>query len=122
MQFGESLHFCTAHPLLGPIEENDEQGEDDGLVPHGCMGSQLLLRIGERGGGMECAMGDGFPCAHPNHSLELESVGWRFNLMVHSGKLRAAIRAVTNRNPGGLYAPNDVCTKMGCLVLDVLRE
>ncbi len=35
MQFGESLQFCTAHPLLGPIEENDEQGEDAGLVLHG---------------------------------------------------------------------------------------
>ena len=70
----------------------------------------------------ECAMEDGFPHARPSCSLKLESVGQRFNLMVHSGKLRAAIRAVTNRNPGGLYAPNDVCTKMGCLVLDVLRE
>jgi hypothetical protein len=70
----------------------------------------------------ECAMEDGFPCAHPNCSLELEFVGWRFNLMVHSGKLRAAVRAMTNRNPGGVYAPNNVCTKMGCQVLDVLHK
>ncbi len=27
----------------------------------------------------KCAMEDGFPRAHPDHSLELESVGWRFN-------------------------------------------
>jgi hypothetical protein len=29
---------------------------------------------------------------------------------------------VTDRNPGGLYAPNNVCTKTGCQVLDILRE
>ncbi len=68
----------------------------------------------------ECAMEDGFPCARPDCSVELESVGRRFNSMVHSGKLCAAVRAVTDRNPGGLYAPDDVCTKAGHQVLDVL--
>jgi len=48
----------------------------------------------------ECAMEDSFSHAHTDHSLELESVGQRFNLMVHSGKLRAAVRAVTDRDPG----------------------
>jgi hypothetical protein len=46
---------CIFVPLIlhwDPIKENDEQGEDTGLVPHGCMGSQSLLRIGEKGGGM----------------------------------------------------------------------
>jgi hypothetical protein len=56
-------------------------------------------------------MEDGFSPARPNRSLELESVGQRFNSMVHSGKLRAAVRAVTDHNPRGLYAPNDICTK-----------
>jgi hypothetical protein len=114
MQFRESLHFCTAHPSSGPIEENDEQGEDAGLVLHGCMRSQLLKEV------EKCAMEDGFPHAHPNRSLELESVGQRFNSMVHSGKLRAAVRAVTYHDPGGLYAPNNVCTKMGLRVLDII--
>jgi hypothetical protein len=68
----------------------------------------------------ECAMEDGFPHAHTNRSLELESVGRRFNSMVHSGKLCTAVRAVTDRNPGGLYAPADICTKTGRWVLDVL--
>ncbi len=67
-------------------------------------------------------MEDGFPRTHPNRSLKLESVGQRFNLMVHSGKLRAAVGAVTNPDPGGLYAPKDVCSKMGCWVLDILRK
>jgi len=49
-------------------------------------------------------------------------VGRRFNSMVHSGKLRAAVRTVTDRDPGGLYAPDDICTKTGRRVLDVLRE
>jgi len=70
----------------------------------------------------ECAMEDGFPPTHSNCSLELESVGWRFNLMVHFGKLRAAVRAVTDHNPGILYAPKDICTKTGRRVLDVLHK
>jgi len=70
----------------------------------------------------ECAMKDGFPHAHTNRRLELEFVGRRFNSMVHSGKLRAAVWAMTDRNPGGLYAPDDICTKTGHRVLDVLRE
>ena len=70
----------------------------------------------------ECAMEDGFPHAHTDRSLELESVGRRFNSMVQSGKLRAAVRAVTVRNPGGLYAPDNICTKTGCRMLDVLRK
>ncbi len=52
MQFGESLRFCTAYLLLGLLEEDHEQSQNAGLVPHGCAGSQLLLRIGEGGGGM----------------------------------------------------------------------
>ncbi len=67
-------------------------------------------------------MEDGFPRVHPNRSLELKSVGWRFNSMVHSGKLRAAVRAVTDRDAGGLYAPNYVCTKTGPQVLDILHK
>ena len=70
----------------------------------------------------ECAMEDGFPCTHPNRSLKLESVGRRFNSMAHSGKLRAAVRAMTNRDSGGLYALDDICTKTSRRVLDVLRE
>jgi hypothetical protein len=65
-------------------------------------------------------MEDGFPRAHPDRSLKMESVGRRLNSMVHSGKLCAAVRAMTNHGPGGLYAPNDVCTKAGCRVLDIL--
>jgi len=42
--------------------------------------------------------------------------------MVHSGKLWAAVRAVTNRDPGGLYAPDNICTKTGRRVLDVPRK
>jgi len=70
----------------------------------------------------ECAMEDGFPPAHSDRSLELESVGQSFNSMVHSWKLWAAVRAVTDRDPGGLYAPDDICTKTGRQVLDVLHK
>jgi hypothetical protein len=40
--------------------------------------------------------------------------------MVHSGKLHTAVRSVTNCNPGGLYAPDNVCTKTGRWLQDVL--
>jgi len=70
----------------------------------------------------ECTMEDGFPHAHTDRSLESESVGRRFNSMVHSGKLRAAVRTVTDRDPGGLYAPDNICTKTSHRVLDVLHE
>ncbi len=62
-----------------------------------------------------------FPTLSPTAVLR-ESVGRRFNSMVHSGKLRAAVRAMTDRDPGGLYAPGAICTKTGLWVLDVLRE
>jgi hypothetical protein len=42
--------------------------------------------------------------------------------MVLSGKVRAAIRMVTERDPGGLFRPSDICSKTGTLVLDVLRD
>jgi hypothetical protein len=67
-------------------------------------------------------MEDGFPQSHLDRGLKLESVGRRFNSMVHSGKLCAAVRAVTDRDLGGLYAPNDICTKTGRRVLEVLRK
>ncbi len=67
-------------------------------------------------------MEDGFPRADPDRSLELESVGRRFNSMVHSSKLHAAVRAVTDCDHGGLYALNNVCTKTGHWILDILHK
>ena len=51
----------------------------------------------------------------------LESKGRRFNALVQSGKLRNAVRTVTDRNGGGLYRPTDACSKTGEPVLEVLR-
>ena len=58
MQFGESLRFCAAHPSSGQLEEDHERSQNAGLVPHGCVGSQLLLHVGKEV--EECAMEDGF--------------------------------------------------------------
>jgi hypothetical protein len=58
-----------------------------------------------------------------NHEFDIESAGRRYNSMILSGKLRAAVRMVTDRDPGGLFKPNeDKCSKTGRLVNDVLRE
>ena len=63
----------------------------------------------------------GFGATH-THEFEVESAGRRYESMVLSGKIRAAVRMVTDRDPGGLFKPDDKCTKSGCPVIDVLRE
>ena len=42
----------------------------------------------------------GFGASH-NHEFEVESAGRRYNSMVMSGRIQAAVRMVTNRDPGG---------------------
>ena len=42
--------------------------------------------------------------------------------MVLSGKVRAAVQMVTERDPGRLFRPSDFCSKTGRLVMDVLRD
>jgi hypothetical protein len=42
--------------------------------------------------------------------------------MVLGGKVRAAVRMVTDRGTGGPYRPNDLDSKSGRPVIDVLRE
>ncbi len=69
----------------------------------------------------EEALMSGFGATH-NREFEVESAGRRYESMVLSGKIRAAVRMVTDRDPGGLLAPDDQCTKSGRPVIDVLRE
>ncbi|KAL3810422.1 hypothetical protein ACHAXA_005630 [Cyclostephanos tholiformis] len=42
--------------------------------------------------------------------------------MMLGGKVRAAVRMVTNRDGGKPYSPNDLDSKSGRVVIDVLRE
>ena len=51
----------------------------------------------------------------------LGSTGRRFESMVHDGKLKAAMRMVTDRDGGCLYRPDDRDSKTGAPVIDVLR-
>ena len=69
----------------------------------------------------EEAQVSGFGATH-THEFEVESAGWRYESMVLSGKIRAAVRMVTDRDPGGPFKPDDKCTKSGRPVIDVLRE
>ena len=57
-----------------------------------------------------------------DREFEVESAGRRYNSMILSGKLRAAVRMVTDRDPGGLFKPDDKCSKTGRPVIEVLRE
>ena len=50
------------------------------------------------------------------------SLARRYDAMVLGGKVRAAVRMVTNRGTGGPYRPNDLDSKSGRPVIDVLRE
>ena len=42
--------------------------------------------------------------------------------MVLSGKIRAAVRMVTDCDPGGLLCPDDKCSKTQRPVIDILRK
>ncbi|KAL3822014.1 hypothetical protein ACHAXA_003000 [Cyclostephanos tholiformis] len=50
------------------------------------------------------------------------SLARRYDAMVLGGKVRAAVRMVTNRGTGGPYRPNDLDSKSRRPVIDVLRE
>ena len=51
-----------------------------------------------------------------------DSIAKKYQSMVLQGKLRAAVRMVTNRGGGGVLSPKDADTKTGRPVIDVLRE
>ena len=51
-----------------------------------------------------------------------EANGRRYQGKIHDGKLRAAVRMVTDRNGGKFYLPTDKDSKTGRPVLEVLRE
>jgi len=68
----------------------------------------------------EETMGRGY--ANNHCEFEVESAGRRYDSMILSGKLRAAVRMITDRDPGGLFRPSDKCSKTGRPVIDVLRE
>ncbi len=50
------------------------------------------------------------------------SLARKYNNMVLGGKVRAAIRMVTNRGAGRPYRPHNLDSKSGCLVINVLRN
>ncbi len=50
------------------------------------------------------------------------SLACRYDAMVLGGKVRAAVWMVTNRGTGGPYCPNDLDSKCGRPVIDVLQE
>ncbi|WP_288991947.1 hypothetical protein [uncultured Marinobacter sp.] len=59
---------------------------------------------------------------HGSHPVQdNESKARAFNSKVLSGRLRAAVRNLTNRDQGGVLQPDDDCTKTGRPVLEVLR-
>ena len=53
---------------------------------------------------------------------EATSLARRYDAMVLGGKVRAAVRMVTNRGTGGPYRPNDLDSKSGRPVINVLWE
>jgi hypothetical protein len=60
---------------------------------------------------------------HGSHPVQDdESKARAFNSKVLSGRIRAAVRNLTNRDQGGVLQPDDACTKTGRPVLEVLRD
>ena len=68
----------------------------------------------------EAALVCGFGASH-GRDFEIESAGRRFDSMVLGGKVRAAVRMVTDRDPGGLFHPDDICPSSGRPVIEVLE-
>ena len=68
----------------------------------------------------DAAQEDSWGTPH-DREFELKTTGQKYDAMVNSGRLRAAVRMVTERNPGGLYRPLNKCTKTGPPVIDILR-
>ncbi len=56
------------------------------------------------------------------HQDNATSLARRYDAMVLEGKVRAAVRMVTNRGSGGPYCPYDLDSKSGCPVINVLQE
>jgi hypothetical protein len=50
------------------------------------------------------------------------SLARRYDTMVLGGKVRAAVRVVTDRGTGGPYRPNNLDSKSGRPVIDVLQD
>ena len=51
-----------------------------------------------------------------------ESTARDYNNRVLSGRIRSAVRALTNRRGGGVLQPDELCSKSGKTVLRVLRS
>ena len=58
----------------------------------------------------------------PVHNVKDNAANARsFQACAVSGRLRKAVRGVTNRGGGGVLQPDDVCTKTGWPILEVLQ-
>jgi hypothetical protein len=57
----------------------------------------------------------------PHPVPDEETLARAFNEKVLRGRLRSAVRNLTNRDQGGVLQPDDACTKTGRPVLEVLR-
>ena len=71
---------------------------------------EATLDVGGGGGGPRAGMEDATSIARKYHN------------MVLGGKVRAAVRMVTNRGAGRSYRPWDLDSKSGRPVIEVLRE
>jgi hypothetical protein len=55
-------------------------------------------------------------------TADKDIIARKYNSMVLDGKLRAAVRFATNRGGGRVVLPQDLCTKTGRPVMEVLRS
>ncbi len=55
-------------------------------------------------------------------TADQDIIARKYNSMVLNGKLRATVRFATNRSGGGVLLPQDLCTKTGRPVMEVLRS
>ena len=91
--------FAEVKPLIWQRMNVWEEGRFIGLVKG--VEEEALI----------CGFGTG-----RNGEFAVESAAWRFNSMVLSGKVQAAVQMVTERDPSGLFRPSDRCSKTANLL------
>lgn len=58
----------------------------------------------------------------PHDKIDFDTKTHIFNSLLLSGRIREAVRYITNRNNGGILQPDDTDEKEGCPVIDTLHN
>ena len=102
-----SWHFLPRHCTDAELRAEDPQLQ---RLTDANRLEEATLDIGGGGGG---------PHARPEYTT---SIVWKYHNMVLGGKVRAAVRMVTNRGTGGAYQPFDLDSKSWRPIIEIVID